>query len=75
MFYVKRKHKKVAIQDPIYTTCPQCGVEHQVDLVDILRDERTDLYSTMVYCHKCSQERAKHHRGQEWAEQIVREDV
>lgn len=75
MFYVKSKHKKVIIQDPIYTTCPQCGVEHQVDLVDLLRDEHTDLYGTQVFCHRCSVERAKHHRGQLWAEQLIREGM
>lgn len=73
MFYIKHKNKKVPIEDPIYTTCPQCGIEHQVDLADILACEETDLYSTVVLCHKCSYERAKRHRGREWAEQLIRE--
>ena len=74
MFYVKNKHKKVPIEDPIFTACPRCGVEHEIDLTDIL-STGGDLYGTQVYCHRCSVERAKQHRGKEWAEQVVREGV
>lgn len=74
MFYVKNKHKKVPIEDPIFTACPRCGVEHEIDLTDIL-STGGDLYGTQVYCHRCSVERAKRHKGQEWAKQIIREGV
>lgn len=74
MFYVKYHNKKVSIENPIYTTCPQCGVEHEIDLADILTTGG-DLYGTQVYCHRCSFERAKRHRGKEWAEQLIREGV
>lgn len=74
MFYLKYKHKKIIIQDPIYTTCPQCGAEHQIGLSDIL-ESGGDLYGTQVFCHRCSQERAKQYRGQPWAEQLIREGV
>lgn len=57
MFYVKRKGKKIPVEDPFYTTCPMCGVEHPVDLSDILATGG-DLYGTAVYCERCTQKRA-----------------
>lgn len=74
MFYIKKKNKKVPVEDPIYTTCPMCGCEHEIDLADILTTGG-DLYGTQVYCHRCSFERAKHHRGEPWADQILGEGV
>lgn len=60
MFYTKANLGEVEIKvalydDEIYTRCPKCGIEHQVDLSEIYRDGG-DLISTSVYCTKCSQE-------------------
>ncbi|MBO8164669.1 MAG: hypothetical protein H0Z34_13290 [Brevibacillus sp.] len=61
MFYAKANlgdvEIKVALYDAeIYTVCPECGIEHQVDLSEIYQDGG-DLISTYVYCSKCSQEK------------------
>lgn len=60
MFYLKDNGKKLPIScDNVYTTCPQCGREHKVDLEEILEMEDTDLDSTQVYCEECSDLREK----------------
>ena len=65
MFYVKSEigdgitlHTEINSEN-VYTVCPGCGAEHAVDLVDILSSGNADLYSTAVYCHKCSVKRAQ----------------
>ena len=63
MFYIKKQVSddigiKIDIyDDEIFTQCPKCGKEIQVDnetLVNILKD--ADLSSTSLYCGKCSKE-------------------
>lgn len=63
MFYVKTNlNKNIEIKvdlydDEIFTQCPKCGKEIQVDnetLANILKD--ADLSSTSLYCEKCSKE-------------------
>ena len=54
MFYLKHKGERLEIRDDnVYTICPRCGKEHQVDLHDILSSEHVALYGTAVYCKKC----------------------
>lgn len=69
MFYVKNKHKKVPIEDPIFTTCPMCGVEHEVDLPDLIMQTDGDLENVQVFCERCTEKRALAragaHRGKE----------
>ena len=80
MFYVKDEiGEGVTLRteinsENVFTVCPECGVEHMVDLVDILTTGDADLYSTQVFCHDCSKKRAQQHRGEPWAEQLVREE-
>ncbi|MEA4955885.1 MAG: hypothetical protein VB096_10320 [Pseudoflavonifractor sp.] len=75
MFYMKHKGTKLEITgDNVFTTCPQCGKEHSVDLQEIFFTGNADLYSTQVYCHKCSVERAKKHPEEPLAEMVARED-
>lgn len=58
MFYLKDNGKKLPISyDNVYTTCPQCGREHKVDLEEILESGEHDLDTTHVYCEECSAER------------------
>lgn len=65
MFYIKEKVNnnaeiKIEIQeDNVFTICPRCGAEHQVDLREVLSCPQTDLYSTSVYCAKCAAARSK----------------
>ena len=55
MFYVKGKLETIAIEeDNVFTTCPICGEEFSVDLLEVLVDGHGDLYGTNVYCNECS---------------------
>ena len=58
MFYVKRKGKRIPVEDPFYTTCPMCGREHQIDLVDLILQTDGELESVQVYCERCTEKRA-----------------
>lgn len=40
----------------VVTSCPRCGIEHAVDLVELAQEMKDfDLYGTGVYCLKCSE--------------------
>jgi hypothetical protein len=59
MFYVKEKINgtttRIDLTDEnIFTICPECKKEHQINIVDVLRDGDSDLYSTSVLCVECS---------------------
>lgn len=58
MFFIKRKGKRIPVEDPFYTTCPMCGVEHEVDLLDIIMQTDGDLENAQVYCERCTEKRA-----------------
>ena len=59
MFYVKEKindamEVSIEINDEnVFCTCPKCGKEVEVDLVEVL--EEGDLVSTQVCCNTCSE--------------------
>lgn len=59
MFYVKEKindvmEVSIEINDEnVFCTCPKCGKEVRVDLVEVL--EEGDLVSTQVCCNTCSE--------------------
>ena len=60
MFYVKTEIAEgVTIRaeitgENVFTACPECGREHQVDLAAIVE---FDLCGTVVYCDECSKRR------------------
>lgn len=60
MFYVKADINdacsiKIDITDEnVFTTCPKCGVEHAVDIQEILSDGEGDLYGTSIFCTDCT---------------------
>lgn len=60
MFYVKEKVNPftwVSISlhnDNIFSKCPKCGCEIEVDLAKLFKNKDADLYSTNVYCKECS---------------------
>ncbi len=60
MFYVKAIINDAVeitteIQDDnVFCACPGCGCEVEVDLAEIFSMGNSDLYSTSVYCPKCS---------------------
>lgn len=66
MFFVKTRIDDKTIlttkitDENVFTPCPECGAEVQVDLADLAEDGELDLYGTSVCCPECS----KHH----WAE-------
>ena len=40
----------------VVTSCPRCGIEHAVDLVERAQEMKDfALYGTGVYCLKCSE--------------------
>ncbi len=59
MFFVKEKindviEVSIEINDEnVFCTCPKCGKEVRVDLVEVL--EGGDLVSTQVCCNTCSE--------------------
>ncbi len=72
MYYVKNRGKKIYIEDDnVFTRCPRCGKELQVDLADAVIDGALDFYGTSWYCEKCSYKNALNHRGEEWAEMMI----
>ena len=55
MYYLKNGKKKMFIEDDnVYTQCPRCGAERQIDLADAVIEGELDLYGTSWYCEKCS---------------------
>ncbi len=64
MYYVKAEIaegiviKAVITNENVFTICPECGAEHQVDLSDAVIDGQLDLYGTATYCPECSEKRA-----------------
>ena len=75
MFYAVEGKKRVHIgYDNVYAQCPGCNKLHKVDLQDILQNiEGSDLGDTQVYCEQCTRIRARRHRGEPWAEQVLGE--
>ena len=59
MFFVKEKindSMEISIEindENVFCTCPKCGKEVRVDLVEVL--EEGDLVSTQVCCNTCSE--------------------
>lgn len=55
MYYMKSGKKKLFIEDDnVYTRCPRCGKEMQIDLGDAVIGGALDLYGTSWYCERCS---------------------
>ena len=60
MFYVKEKVSPsldVTVEihdDNVFCTCPDCGCEIEIDLVELFGNGEVDLYGTSVYCSACS---------------------
>lgn len=59
MFYVKREIDGTIIKEEItaenvFTVCPRCGKEMQVDLAEIFPDGEIDLEGTAIICKDCT---------------------
>ena len=60
MFYVKAEiaegcELRIDITDEnVFTTCPECGTEIEVDIAELLETGECDMYSTQIYCSECS---------------------
>lgn len=59
MFYVKKKIKGKVIRididyDNVFIKCSECGKEIMVDLVELAKDEKFDLYGISARCVECS---------------------
>lgn len=63
MFYIKEQadngEARFDITDEnVYTTCPGCGCEHQVNLAEVFPDGEIDLFGMAIYCAECSEKLA-----------------
>lgn len=59
MFYIKREIDGTIIKEEItaenvFTVCPRCGKEMQVDLAEIFPDGEIDLEGTAIICKDCT---------------------
>ena len=73
MYHIKHNGAEIAIEDNnVYTRCGQCRQEMVVDLGECVQDGALDLYGTTWYCEDCSYTRALQHRGESWAESIIK---
>lgn len=67
MFYIQKEltagvRLKIELTgDEVYTTCPGCGVAHQVDLSAAICDGELDLHGTVVFCSTCTAKRRIEH--------------
>ncbi len=64
MFYIKSgvaegiTVRAEITDENVFTVCPNCGAEHQVDLADVVgEDGKLDLFGTVVYCTACTEKR------------------
>ncbi|MEL4861605.1 hypothetical protein AAEU42_10200 [Pseudoflavonifractor phocaeensis] len=64
MFYIKTELsegvtlRSEITDENVFTMCPGCGCEHQVNLADVVdADDGLDLYGTVVLCAECSAKR------------------
>lgn len=57
----------------VYTKCCDCGREMPLDLNDAIIDSQIDLFGTAWRCEGCSYQHALKHRGEPWAEQVIKE--
>ena len=64
MFYVKSNFGCTDVItelhcDNIFTRCPKCGGELNVDLAEVFLDGDADLESTSIICSACTEKRCK----------------
>ncbi|WP_245157183.1 hypothetical protein [Anaerovorax sp. IOR16] len=58
-FFVRRKLNNGSeiitsiTHENVFTQCPVCGKEIQVDLQEILKDKEGELFGTSIYCKEC----------------------
>lgn len=62
MFYVKTSfgYADVVTEihcDNVFTRCPECGSELNVDLAEVFSDGDADLESTSIICSACTKKR------------------
>ena len=68
MFYIKTKLpdgktvKTEVTDENVFTRCPECGKEINVDLAELFSDGEGDLYSSAVICEDCTAKRMKKNR-------------
>lgn len=72
MFFVKTRIDDNTVlttkitDENVFTHCPDCGAEVQVDLAELAEDGELDLFGTSVCCPECSKRR--------WSEMEADED-
>ena len=61
MYYIKSKQGDFTIcteikSNTIYTVCPKCQREFDLDISELITEDGIDLVSTSAYCDECSKE-------------------
>jgi len=60
----------------VFTICPNCGVEHQIDLVDLIQSGEFCLFSTAIYCKECSDKcRLTEREGQANKKDVIADEL
>lgn len=63
MFFVKTRIDNNTVltteitDENVFTHCPDCGAEVQIDLAELAEDGELDLFGTSVCCPECSKRR------------------
>lgn len=60
MYYIKTKLASgvtldVELDGKVFTRCPTCGKEIELDLKELASDTDFDFYGTNTYCKTCSE--------------------
>ncbi len=60
MYYIKTKLASgatlnVELNGEVFTRCPTCGKEIELDLKELVSDPDFDFYVTNTYCEACSE--------------------
>lgn len=67
MFYLKKNGTEISFDESeVYTRCPNCGKEFEVDIFfELLADDDEFCpFSTSMYCQECGKQLRKERTGQ-----------
>ena len=61
MYYMKDEQGNfLVLNGEFYYQCAECGKMEEIDLLDMAReDPHFDLFSTNIYCARCTRERRR----------------
>ncbi len=69
MFYIKEQLTEnttveIDLTGEVFTRCPDCGAEQEIDLVDLIRGcPDFDFYGMSICCESCTKKRQAVHEN------------